>query len=378
MPSHTPDTTTARRPRRPSSAAVAAAAATAGDPRWALVLARDAAADGRFVCSVRTTGVYCRPSCGSRRARPENVRFHADAAAAERAGFRACRRCRPDAPSPGTARHLAAITRACRLIETAEVLPSLDALARAAGLSPFHFHRVFKAQTGLTPRAYAAAQRAARLRAGLDATRGADSVTTAIYDAGFGSSASAYAAAPAVLGMTPSAYRAGGVATQIRFAVGQCSLGAILVAESARGLCAILLGDDPGALLEDLQERFPKAELVGGDAKFERRVAQVIGFVESPRIGLDLPLDIRGTAFQQRVWRALQALPPGSTASYTEIARRIGMPQATRAVAGACAANALAVAIPCHRVVRNDGGLSGYRWGVERKRELLAREARKR
>jgi len=351
-----------------------AARATSDDPRWRAVLARDPGADGRFVYSVRTTGVYCRPSCGARRPRPENVRFHADPAAAEAAGFRACRRCRPVAPGAAAA-HAMAVTRACRMIEAAESLPSLESLARAAGLSAFHFHRVFKAQTGLTPRAYGVAWRERRLRERLDAARGAASVTDAIFDAGFGSSARAYAAAPAALGMTPGAYRAGGTAARISFAVAQCTLGAILVAESARGLCAILLGDDPATLVRDLQDRFPKAELVGGDAAFERRVATVVGFVESPRLGLDLPLDIRGTAFQQRVWQALRTLPPGSTTSYAELARRIGMPKATRAVAGACAANALAVAIPCHRVVRTDGGLSGYRWGVARKRALLAREA---
>ena len=348
---------------------------TEHDPRWAAVLARDAAADGRFVYSVRTTGVYCRPSCGSRRARPENVRFHADPAAAERAGFRACLRCRPrqvGTPQP----HAARVTRACRAIEAAATPPSLEALARVAGLSPFHFHRVFKAVTGLTPRAYAAAQRERRLREQLDPSRGAPRVTDAIFDAGFNSSASAYAGAAAALGMSPSAYRAGGTATRIRFAVGQCSLGAILVAEGERGLCAILLGDDPEALVRDLQDRFRNADLVGGDAGFERVVATVVGFVEAPRLGLDLPLDIRGTAFQKRVWQALRALPPGTTSTYAQVARSIGAPAATRAVAGACAANPLAVAIPCHRVVRSDGGLSGYRWGVERKRALLERERR--
>jgi len=347
---------------------------TAHDPRWAAVLARDAAADGRFVYSVRTTGVYCRPSCGSRRARPENVRFHEDAAAAERAGFRPCKRCRPrQAVAPR--RQAEIVTRACRTIEHSETPPSLESLARAAGLSPFHFHRTFKAVTGLTPRAYATAQRQRRLREGLDPVGGPRTVTEAIFDAGFNSSTRAYAQTPAALGMTPTAYRAGGTAARIRFAVGQCSLGAILVAQSERGLCAILLGEDPERLVQDLQRRFPQAELIGGDAAFERVVATVVGFVEAPRLGLDLPLDIRGTAFQQRVWRALRELPPGTTTSYAELARRIGVPSATRAVAGACAANVLAVAIPCHRVVRTDGALSGYRWGVERKRRLLEREA---
>jgi AraC family transcriptional regulator of adaptative response/methylated-DNA-[protein]-cysteine methyltransferase len=345
------------------------AATTTGDPRWAAVVARDPAADGRFFYSVKTTGVYCRPSCASRRARPENVAFHATAAAAERAGFRPCKRCRPDQPAGEQAARVAEL---CRLIERAEHMPGLAMLAQQAGLSPWHLHRVFKAVTGLTPRDYAAAHRAQRVRTGL---RKGGSVTEAIYAAGYNSSARFYEQSNAVLGMTPARYRAGGADTAIRFAIGQCTLGAILVAASARGICAILLGDDPAALVQDMQDRFPRAELIGGDAGFERRVAQVVGFVEQPRLGLDLPLDVRGTVFQQRVWQALQKIPAGTTVSYTEIAQRIGAPKSVRAVAGACAANTLAVAIPCHRVIRTDGGLSGYRWGVARKRALLDREA---
>lgn len=351
-----------------SSKTAIRAATTISDPRWAAVVARDPAADGLFFYSVKTTGVYCRPSCASRTARPENVAFHASAAAAERAGFRPCKRCRLDQPAGQAAR----VAELCRLIERAEQAPSLATLAQHAGLSPWHLHRVFKAVTGLTPRAYAAAHRAQRVKTGL---RKGATVTEAIYAAGYNSSARFYEQSNAVLGMTPARYRAGGADTAIRFAVGQCTLGAILVAASARGICAILLGDDPDALVCDLQDRFLRAELVGGDAGFERWVAQVVGFVEQPRLGLDLPLDVRGTAFQQRVWQALQKIPAGTTASYTEIAQRIGAPKSVRAVAGACAANALAVAIPCHRVVRSDGGLSGYRWGVARKRALLDREA---
>ena len=347
------------------------AATVERDPRWAAVVARDAKADGRFYYSVKTTGVYCRPSCASRRARPENVEFHATREDAERAGFRPCRRCRPDQPSQ-VELHATVVARACRAIENAEQVPSLAELARLAGLSPFHFHRVFKAVTGLTPRAYAAAERAHRVRERLGHSR---TVTEAIYDAGYGSNGRFYEEAGRVLGMTPSRYRAGGVDTAIRFAVGQTSLGAILVAASEHGICSILLGDDADALVRDLQDRFPKAELLGGDAAFERMVAQVVGLVEAPSLGLDLPLDVRGTAFQQRVWQALRRIPPGSTASYGEIAARIGSPKSVRAVAQACAANPLAVAIPCHRVVRNDGSLAGYRWGVERKRALLEREA---
>ncbi len=347
------------------------AAATVSDPRWAAIATRDTSADGSFWYSVRTTGVYCRPSCAARLPRPENVAFHATREDAERAGFRPCRRCRPEAP-PLSEQHADTVAAACRRIESAESTPDLASLASAAGMSPHHFHRVFKAVTGLTPRAYAAAHRAQRVRAALDAT---DTVTAAIYDAGYQSSGRFYEDAAGVLGMTPSDWRAGGANTAIRFAVGQCSLGAILVAASARGICAITLGDDPDELVRDLQDRFPRAELVGGDAAFEGVVAKVVGFVEAPGLGLDLPLDVRGTAFQQRVWQALRTIPAGATASYTEIAQRIGAPKSVRAVASACAANAIAVAIPCHRVVRTDGALSGYRWGVERKRALLDREA---
>ncbi len=347
------------------------ATATLNDPRWAVVIARDPAADGKFFYSVKTTGVYCRPSCAARRARPENVRFHHTAEDARRAGFRACQRCKPD-QAPLAERHAALVTELCRIIEQTEQTPSLDTLAIHSGLSRFHVQRIFKAVTGVTPRAYARAHRAERVRAALD--RGA-TVTEAIYDAGYNSSGRFYEQSDQLLGMTPTDYRDGGSNTEIRFAIGQCSLGAILVASSARGLCAILLGDDPDALARNLQDRFPRAGLVGGDAEFEQVVAKVIGFVEAPRLGLDLPLDVRGTAFQQRVWQALQKIAPGATASYTDIARSIGAPKAARAVALACAANALAVAIPCHRVVRTDGALSGYRWGVDRKRALLLREA---
>jgi len=339
------------------------------DARWAAVARRDKAADGAFFYSVRTTGVYCRPSCPARLPLRENVAFHSSRAAAEQAGFRPCRRCRPD--EAAGARQAEIVARACELIASSEEPPTLDQLAEAAGLSLYHFHRVFKAVTGVTPRAYAAAHRHRKLRDGLPRS---GSVTEAIHDAGFGSNGRFYAHAGEVLGMTPQAFRSGGRGTTIRFAVGQCSLGAILVAATDKGLCAILLDDEPEALVRDLQDRFPHAELVGGDADFERWVAQVVGFVEAPQLGLALPLDVRGTAFQQRVWQALREIPPGSTASYAEVAERIGQPQAVRAVAQACAANALAVAIPCHRVVRRDGGLSGYRWGVERKRTLLERE----
>ena len=286
----------------------ARADATTGDPRWARVQVRDTGADGQFFYSVKTTGVYCRPSCGARPARPENVAFHLTTADAVAAGFRACKRCKPDQP-PLAEQHAGLIAKLCRLIEQAEVTPTLDELAAAADMSSFHLHRVFKGVTGLTPRAYAAAHRAKRVRSELDR---AGSVTDAIYDAGYNSNGRFYAEADGLLGMTPSAFRAGGRDTEIRFAIGECTLGAILVAASARGICAILLGDDPDALARDLQDRFPKASLIGADAAFEATVAQVVGLVEAPRLGHDLPLDVRGTAFQQRVWAAISSIPRGS------------------------------------------------------------------
>jgi AraC family transcriptional regulator, regulatory protein of adaptative response / methylated-DNA-[protein]-cysteine methyltransferase len=348
------------------------APSTESDARWASVVARDTKADGKFYYSVATTGVYCRPSCGARLARPENVQFHETREDAEKAGFRPCKRCKPDGASL-LEQHSAKIAAVCRLIERSEEPPSLEQLASQAGLSTFHFHRIFKAITGLTPKAYASANRAKRLRSRLNGT---GTVTEAIYDAGYNSNGRFYEAANGMLGMTPTSYRSGGARTAIRFAVGECSLGSILVARSERGICAIFLGDDPDALTRELQDRFPEAMLIGGDAEFEQFVAKVVGFVEAPALGLDLPLDVRGTAFQQRVWQALRRVPAGSTATYADIAAQIGSPGSFRAVAQACGANPVAVAIPCHRIVRSDGGLSGYRWGVERKRTLLEREAR--
>jgi AraC family transcriptional regulator, regulatory protein of adaptative response / methylated-DNA-[protein]-cysteine methyltransferase len=340
--------------------------------KWAAVQRRDREADGAFYYSVKSTGVYCRPSCGSRQALRENVAFHDSCAEAERAGFRPCKRCRPDEAAQG-ARQAAVVARACRTIEACEQVPSLDELAADAGISRFHFHRVFRSMTGMTPRAYASAQRARRVREELPRS---GTVTEAIYEAGFNSGGRFYEKAGEMLGMKPGSFREGGRGARILFAVGECSLGSILVAATERGVCAILMGDEPEALVRDLQDRFPAAELTGGNAEFEHTVARVVSFVEAPRLGLDLPLDVRGTAFQQRVWEALRSVPAGETVSYRQIAERIGAPKAVRAVAQACGANALAVAIPCHRVVRRDGAISGYRWGVERKRALLDREAR--
>jgi AraC family transcriptional regulator of adaptative response/methylated-DNA-[protein]-cysteine methyltransferase len=301
------------------------------------------------------------------------VAFHPNAAAAARAGFRPCKRCRPHEP-PLAERQAAQIADLCRFIESSDDEPKLEELALRAKLSVFHLHRVFKSVTGVTPKAYAAASRAARVQRELRSPR---NVTDALYRAGYSSPSRFYETSSQRLGMTPTAYRAGGAKVRIQFAVGECSLGAILVAESERGVCAILLGDEPAELTSDLERRFPRAELVGGDHDFEQLVARVVALVERPWEPATLPLDIRGTAFQQRVWQVLTAIPAGSTTTYTELARSIGAPRAVRAVARACAANPLAVAIPCHRVLRLDGALSGYRWGVERKRRLLEREARK-
>ena len=341
------------------------------EARWAAVVDRDPAADGAFYFSVRTTGVYCRASCAARRPLRANVAFHAGPAEAEAAGFRPCKRCNPTEP-PRAERHAQLVAQACRAIEAAETPPGLETLAAAAGLSPHHFHRLFKAAVGVTPKAYADAHRGRRVREELGRSA---TVTQAIYEAGYNSGGRFYEQSDQLLGMTPTRYRQGGERASIRFAIGAASLGAILVAATDKGVCAILLGDEPEPLIRQLQDRFPRAELVGADAAFEALVAQVVGLVEHPALGCELPLDIRGTAFQQRVWTALRQIGVGQTASYAQIAERIGAPRAVRAVAQACAANRLAIAIPCHRVVRSDGTLSGYAWGVERKQALLDREA---
>jgi AraC family transcriptional regulator of adaptative response/methylated-DNA-[protein]-cysteine methyltransferase len=357
-------TTLLSEPQRPTQPSVA------DDPRWARIVARDKTADGHLWYSVVTTGVYCRPSCPSRTANPKNVQLHDSLESARATGFRPCKRCNPDGLS-ADAENAALVAKVCKMIEESQEEPSLEELAEAVSRSPGYFHRVFKATTGVTPKEYAAAHRAAKVRHGL---KSGGTVTEAIYDAGFNSSGRFYEKSTDMLGMTPSQYRAGGANEDIKFAVGQTSLGAILVASTKKGVAAILLGDDPEELVQDLQDRFPKARLIGADSDYEALVARVVGFVEAPKIGWNLPLDVRGTAFQERVWKALQEIPAGATVSYAEIARRIGAPKSVRAVAGACAANNLAVAIPCHRVVRNDGALSGYAWGVDRKRALIDRE----
>lgn len=340
------------------------------DPRWLAITARDSRANGSFVYAVKTTGIFCLPSCPSRHPKIENVLFFAGNQQAIAAGFRACQRCKPD-HLPLDVKQQNLVSDLCRFIVDAEQAPTLDELSEYAGLSSYYLHRLFKRITGVTPKAYTKAHRIQRVRSNLAQGK---NVSAAAYDAGYQSNSRFYAEANQSLGMEPKKYRAGGKDTQIYFALGECSLGSVLVAQSERGICAISLGDDPDVLLQELQEQFSNATLIGGDANYETIVAQVIGFIEQPRPHFDLPLDIRGTIFQQKVWQALQKISPGQTLSYSALAQLIGSPKASRAVASACAANTLAVVIPCHRIVRNNGELSGYRWGVERKRALLEKE----
>lgn len=340
--------------------------------RWNALRRRDLSADGSFFYSVETTGIYCYPSCPARLPKPQNVAFHGSRQLAEAAGFRPCRRCRSDLP-PRVEREAAQAVQLCRLIDDSCEEPPLEQLAAHIGYSPSAAHRMFKRATGITPKAYAAARRAQRLREEL--TEDSGSVASAIYGAGYGSSGRLYEKSDQLLGMTPSAFRRGGDNVAIRFAVGECSLGSVLVASTDKGVCSVLLGDHPEPLVHDLERRFPRATLRGADGDFETLVARVVGLIDGPSPGSSpLPLDIRGTAFQRRVWTALAQIPRGQRRTYSQVAEAIGAPGSARAVAGACAANPVAVVIPCHRVVRRDGTLSGYRWGIERKRSLLARE----
>lgn len=340
------------------------------EQRWLAVLARDAHADNQFVFAVQTTGIYCRPSCRARHALRKNVRFYPDSAHAEQAGFRPCKRCAPDKACP-QALKMAQIEKACRLLEDDSTL-TLNALAEQVAISPFHFHRLFKSVTGMTPKAWQQAARARRLRSALQQ---GDNITDTVLAAGFPDSSSYYRKADDALGMTAKQYRRGGSDVAVRYAISDCELGRCLVAESERGICAILLGDDDDALRDELQTLFPHAQAESPEGDFAGRLQQVIHSLDNSTAALALPLDIRGTAFQQQVWQALRAIPCGETASYQQVASAIGKPKAVRAVASACAANKLAIIIPCHRVVRNDGALSGYRWGTARKAQLLQREA---
>ncbi len=339
--------------------------------RWDALIGRERPAGEKFVYAVTTTGVYCLPGCHSRLPNPGNVRFFDTSEQAEMAGFRPCKRCKPASPDKRDTR-IDLIIEACKTIDEAGCPPSLKELADGVGLSPSHFHRLFKMTVGITPRQYAREKLMERMR---DQLSGGAAVTEALYNAGFSSSSRFYEKATEALGMRASRYRKGGESMPIHFATAMSYLGWVLVAATSMGVCAIDIGDDPVALRNRLLARFPKAELQENDPDFVKLVTRVITLLESPRNGPDLPLDIQGTAFQRRVWTALRDIPAGSTATYTEIAARIGNPKAVRAVANACASNTIAVAVPCHRVLRNDGKLAGYRWGIERKRKLLEREA---
>ena len=340
------------------------------EARWQAVNTRDRQAEGRFFYAVVTTGVFCRVTCPSRLPRRENVAFFATTEAAAKAGYRACQRCRPTGRSVEQTQ-IAAIRQACALIDEAETPPRLNDLGAAVGLSPYHFHRLFKEIVGVTPKAYAAAKRTARVQ---DELAAGAPVANALYGAGFGSSSRLYEQARATLGMTPAAFRKGGAGAEIHWSTASTPLGRLIVAATPDGVCMIEFGDEEDELETRLQARFPKAMTVRADAELAAAVASVAAFIELPARGLSLPLDIQGTAFQRRVWQELQTIPAGTTASYGEIARRLGQPKAVRAVAHACATNGIALAIPCHRVIASDGKLSGYRWGIERKREILARE----
>jgi AraC family transcriptional regulator of adaptative response/methylated-DNA-[protein]-cysteine methyltransferase len=345
--------------------------ASSEEVRWDALARRDPGADGLFFYGVKTTGVYCVPSCPSRLPKRENVVFFASASEAERGGFRPCRRCRPRAPARNEP-HLETIVRACRRIEAAEAPLPLAELAGMSGLSSRAFHRIFRRIVGVTPKGYAAAARMRKLERRL---REGTSVTQAIYDAGYGSASRVYGKGKGLLGMSPSEYRKGGEGIAVGFAIADTFLGATLVAATGRGVCAIDFGDSRDLLVARLTERFPKAELREGDPALAEWVKRTVSFIDNPRGGGALPLDIRGTAFQRRVWEEVRSIPPGETATYGDIARRIGRSDAARAVGRACASNAIAVAIPCHRVVRKDGRPGGYRWGEGGKRALLEREA---
>lgn len=339
--------------------------------RWNAIVQRLSTADAHFRYGVKTTGIYCRPSCAARKPRRENVVFFEDAAVAEAAGFRPCKRCRPNLMMPQQPR-LAMIAAACRQIEQAEAPPSLSDLAAAAGLSPSHFQRVFKATMGITPKQYAIAHRAQQVRHHLHTQ---PTVTEAIYAAGFETASQFYEQSLVTLGMQPAHYRKGADGMAIQYTVKPCWLGWVLIAGTAKGICAIALDDAPEPLVAQLRKRFPKANLQTGDRTFEIWVTQVLEHLDAPHQPIDVPLDLRGTAFQHQVWTLLRTIPPGETQSYGEIAKQLGNPKATRAVAQACGANPVAVVVPCHRVVGRDGQLRGYRWGCDRKQALLQREA---
>jgi AraC family transcriptional regulator of adaptative response/methylated-DNA-[protein]-cysteine methyltransferase len=337
--------------------------------KWSMVLARDTKADGRFVYAVKSTGIFCRPTCPSRRPRRENVEFFNSPAQAQQAGYRACRRCTPLERNPQSQK----VEAACRYIdENLDVTLSLTAISRHVAISPFHFQRMFKRMLGISPREYQQARRAGKFRQALLSD---GSVTEAIYEAGFSSSSRAYESVPAQLGMTPSEFKRGGEGIEIRCTVISTELGKLLVATTPRGVCAVRFGESEAALLRELKKDFSAAEIRRDDVGLESIATQIKQLLSGSAAPLNIPLDLRGTAFQQMVWKELRRIPKGQTRSYTDVARAIGKPKAVRAVANACGSNPVAIVVPCHRVVQKNGSLAGYRWGVKRKAALLEKEA---
>ena len=341
------------------------------ETQWQQVMARDARQDGRFVFAVRTTGVYCRPSCPSRRPRRDSVEFFADPTQAERAGYRACLRCKPTEISS----QAQAVTRIRQLLDEAEGVLTLAELSKRVGVSPFHLQRLFKRATGLSPREYQSARRMQQVKHGL---RKGDDVTTALYDAGFGSPSRLYEKTDPQLGMTPGTYRRGGQGVTVSYAIAPSPLGRILVAATPRGLCAVRFGDSAADLERELRAEFHAATLVRDELAMRAFIEPLLASLRGERVTIDVPIDVRAPAFQKRVWDALRRIPAGETRSYSDVAKEIGEPKAVRAVARACAGNPVAVAVPCHRVVRSDGELAGYRWGIARKRKLLEQEQKQR
>lgn len=337
--------------------------------RWDALVQRNPQAEGAFFYGVKTTGVFCRPTCSSRLPKRDNVMFFEHPDAAEQAGFRPCKRCQPKRVSPRQ-EQVVAIAQLCQRIETADTPLSLNEMAAEVGLSPYHFHRLFKEIVGVTPKQYIQGKRTQRFREGLQSPQ---SVTDALYKAGFESSSSFYGKT-GQLGMTPTQYKRGAAGMIIYYAIRPSWLGLVLVAVTERGVCAIALDDSEEVLTQHLHQLFPKATIQEADENFTAWITQVLTLIEQPTRAVDLPLDIQGTAFQQQVWQALQGIPAGQTISYSQLAERIGNPKAVRAVASACGSNRVAIAIPCHRVIGRDGSLTGYRWGKERKQALLARE----
>lgn len=339
--------------------------------RWHAVVARERAADEQFVYAVKTTGIYCRPVCSARLPKPEHVEFFANGEAATAAGYRPCKRCKPG--QMNAAEQLTeTMAQICRLLEQNETTLTLDALAQHARMSRFHFQRTFKKMIGVTPKQYQQMLRAQRMRTTLNESA---SVTEALYAAGYNSSGHFYRESGAMLGMTPTEFRSGGETLEIQLGTARCDLGMVLIAATHNGICAIELGDDESTLIESMRLRYPRANLLMMNTQTAQWLQQVVRWIKQPQAALQLPLDIQGTAFQRQVWDALREIPPGQTRSYTDIAAQIGKPNAVRAVATACASNQLALTIPCHRVIRGNGELAGYRWGIERKRELLRRES---